>query len=208
MVGFDVATSLRERQKEKRRVDMLVAARTLFVERGYSRTTMDAIAESAGVGVATVYTYFNSKEGVFAELARMDMSELKAEGEAALASLPPDPVVAVQALLAIYKRVHEYISYEVVREFGIGARTQGPIRDVAAWMREWQSDQIARVLEAGKVSARISGSLATRDAAQIICDLSERYYDRAVSDAQERKAWANLMRWVALLFEDWRGTAI
>lgn len=202
-----MATSLRERQKRQRRVDMLVAARTLFVEHGYSRTTMDAIAEAAGVGVATVYTYFSSKEGVFAALARMDMTEVKAAGEAAMAELPSDPVAAVQKLLGVYKRVHDYISYEVVREFGIGARTQGPIREVAAWMRDWQSDQIARALEAGKTSGQVAHDLPCKDAAQIICDLSERYYDRATSDAQEQKAYANLMRWVALLFEDWRGAA-
>ena len=46
--------SLRERQKQKRREDMLAAARTLFVERGYSRSTMEAIAERAEVGVAGV----------------------------------------------------------------------------------------------------------------------------------------------------------
>ena len=202
-----MAKSLRERQKQQRRVDMLVAARTLFVERGYSRTTMDAIAEEAGVGVATVYTYFSSKEGVFAELARMDMTEVKAAGEAAMAELPSDPVAAVQTLLGVYKRLHDYISYEVIREFGIGARTQGPIREVAAWMRDWQSDQIARALEAGKSSGQVARDLPSADAAQIICDLSERYYDRATSDAQEQKAYANLMRWVALLFEDWRGAA-
>ncbi len=200
--------SLRDRQKEKRRVDMLVAARTLFVARGYSRTTMDAIAESAGVGVATVYTYFGSKEGVFAELARMDMSELKAAGEAALARLPVDPVAAVQTLLGIYKGVHGYISYEVVRDFSISARTEGPIREVAVWMREWQCDQIVRVLEAGKTAGRVSAGLPSADAAQIICDLSERYYDRASSDVQEKKAYANLMRWVSLLFEDWRAARV
>lgn len=202
-----MATSLRERQKQQRRVDMLVAARTLFVEHGYSRTTMDAIAEAAGVGVATVYTYFSNKEGVFAALARMDMTEVKAAGETAMAELPSDPVAAVQTLLGVYKRVHDYISYEVIREFGIGARTQGPIREVAAWMRDWQSDQIARALDAGKSSGQVARDLPSADAAQIICDLSERYYDRATSDAQEQKAYANLMRWVALLFEDWRGAA-
>ena len=93
--------SLRERQKQKRREDMLAAARTLFVERGYSRSTMEAIAERAEVGVATVYTYFANKEGVFAELARMDMSELKAEGEAVLEDLPADPAAAEQALSSI-----------------------------------------------------------------------------------------------------------
>lgn len=186
---------------------MLVAARTLFVARGYSATTMEAIAEQAAVGVATVYTYFGNKEGVFAELARMDMSELRAEGEAALAGLPDDPVAGVSTLLTIYKRVHDYISYEVVREFSIGARRKGSIREVAVWVREWQSEQLKRALEAGKAAGRVAPDLDSAEAAQIICDLLERYYERAETDAQERKAFASLNRRVALLFDSWRGPA-
>lgn len=183
---------------------MLIAARTLFVDRGYSSTTMEAIAERADVGVATVYTYFGNKEGVFAELARMDMSELQAEGEAALMSLPEDPVAAVLHLIGIYKRVHDYISYEVIREFTLGARKKGQIREVAHWVREWQADQLARVLEQRKAAGSIAGSLATEEAAQIICDLLEKYYDRAATDEQERKAFESLKKRVTLIFDTWR----
>ena len=182
---------------------MLIAARTLFVERGYSSTTMEAIAEQADVGVATVYTYFRNKEGVFAELARMDMSELQQEGEAILPSLPADPVAAVLGLLSIYKRVHDYISYEVIRAFTLGARKKGRIREVAVWVREWQAKQLRRVLEARQRSGQIAESLDTEEAAQVICDLLEKYYDRAATDAQEKTAWQSLERRVALIFDAW-----
>ncbi len=183
---------------------MLIAARALFVERGYSSTTMDAVAERAGVGVATVYTYFKNKEGVFAELARMDMSELQAEGEAALGALPEDPLLAVQQLLGVYKRVHDYISYEVIRAFSMGAREKGRIREVAYWIRDWQADQLTRTLSARQAAGLVAPSLPTAAAAQLICDLLEKYYDRAVTDAQECKAFANLNNQVALLFDNWR----
>ncbi len=199
-----MAQSLRDRQKVRRREDMLIAARTLFVERGYSSTTMEAIAEQADVGVATVYTYFKNKEGVFAELARMDMSELRSEGEAALASLPEDPLLAVQQLLGIYKKVHDYISYELVREFSIGAKKKGRIREVALWIREWEAEQLTRAFEQRKAAGLIAPGLATDEAAQIICDLLEKYYDRAESDAQERKAFDSLNRKVAVIFDSWR----
>ncbi len=196
--------SLRVRQKLQRREDMLTAARSLFVERGYSKTTMDAIADRAGVGVATVYTYFNNKEGVFAALARMDMSELRNQGEEALKDLPADPVDAVLALIDIYARVHEYISYEVISDFTIGARTQGPLRQVAHWINEWRTDQLTRALGAAQKAGRLSPKLPVRDAAQIICDLLDRYYDRATSEESDRAARSTLKRCVGLLFDDWR----
>ncbi len=44
---------------------MIVAAsRALFLERGYTGTTIEAIAERAVVGVSTVYAVFGSKRGI------------------------------------------------------------------------------------------------------------------------------------------------
>jgi len=196
--------SLRERQKLQRRVDMLVAARSLFVEHGYTRTTMDAIAERAGVGVATVYTYFATKEGVFAELARMDMSALKAEAEATLEREIDDPVEAVLRLLNVYVKVREFISYEVIRDFSIGARNQGPIRDVAVWVHDWQREQIETALRQAQRAGHLAPGLAVDDAALIICDLLDRYYERARSEESDRRALETLTRCVVLLFTNWR----
>ncbi|WP_037575222.1 TetR/AcrR family transcriptional regulator [Phaeacidiphilus oryzae] len=48
------------------REDILAAARGLFAERGYDKTTIRAIAGRAGVNPALVHHYFGSKEQVFA----------------------------------------------------------------------------------------------------------------------------------------------
>jgi AcrR family transcriptional regulator len=44
------------------------AARVLFLDHGFSATSMDAIAKAAGVSKATLYAYFPSKEALFASL--------------------------------------------------------------------------------------------------------------------------------------------
>ncbi len=48
----------------------LDAARTLFLERGYASTTVDAIAEKAGVSLATIYKTYGGKAGLTRELCR------------------------------------------------------------------------------------------------------------------------------------------
>jgi AcrR family transcriptional regulator len=199
--------SLRDRQKQQRRESMLIAARTLFVERGYSRTTMDAIAELAGVGVATVYTYFTNKEGVFAALARMDMTELKEAGEAALAEPPADPVAAVRKLLDVYIRVRDYISFDVMREFSLGVRQPGPLREVAGWMSDWRVDQLTRALRASQDAGTLAANLPVREAARIICDLLDRYFERISVAGEDRGAYADLKRRIGLLFDDWRASS-
>jgi AcrR family transcriptional regulator len=50
------------------RAAVVDAARTLFLERGYAATTVEAISELADVPAATVYRLFSSKHGILKAL--------------------------------------------------------------------------------------------------------------------------------------------
>lgn len=58
----------RQRQALETRRLVTDAARDLFVERGYAATTMEAIAEEAGVAVSTVYAIFKNKRAILREI--------------------------------------------------------------------------------------------------------------------------------------------
>lgn len=58
-----------ERRRRTERV-ILESAREAFATDGYERTTIRAVASSAGVDPALVMQYYGSKEGLFAEAAR------------------------------------------------------------------------------------------------------------------------------------------
>ena len=63
-------TGLRERKKLATRLAIHEAGMELFAERGFAGTTVDDIAEAAGVSRATVFTYYPTKEEiVFGEAA-------------------------------------------------------------------------------------------------------------------------------------------
>lgn len=53
---------------EERRVELLNTARKLFYELGYDRTSVQAIADAAGVAKGTFYHYFESKEDLLRQL--------------------------------------------------------------------------------------------------------------------------------------------
>ena len=59
---------LRERQAELTRNEILGAARRLFAERGFTRTSVRDIAQAAGVSAQTVYDSIGSKQAVVARL--------------------------------------------------------------------------------------------------------------------------------------------
>jgi len=64
----------RAEQKQATREALVEAARTLFVESGYTATTAEAIAKAAGVSRATLYLHFRSK----AEIVQSHMAALEA----------------------------------------------------------------------------------------------------------------------------------
>lgn len=59
-----------ERRKDERPGQLLAAALTLFVERGYAATRLDDVAARAGVAKGTLYLYFDNKEELFKAVVR------------------------------------------------------------------------------------------------------------------------------------------
>lgn len=61
-----VNKQLTHRQRQALETQRLIidAARDLFLEHGYSATTIQAISDTAGVSISTVYTIYKSKRGI------------------------------------------------------------------------------------------------------------------------------------------------
>lgn len=83
-------------QRSRRRVEAILdAAGELVMEMGVEDLTTRAIAERAGVPVASLYQYFADKEDVVLALAERDMAEMDAHLAEVLAPLAPTSVAAV-----------------------------------------------------------------------------------------------------------------
>ncbi|MDA8315536.1 MAG: TetR/AcrR family transcriptional regulator [Acidimicrobiales bacterium] len=83
--GSRTSPSRRLSGGERRRQLSAVALR-LFAERGYESTTMDEIAEAAGVTKPLVYQHFSSKRALYLELVDSVTEELLATISAATAA--------------------------------------------------------------------------------------------------------------------------
>ena len=73
--------------------EMLAVASRIFRERGYEQASMDEIAAAARVTKPLVYSYFGSKEELFAQCVRQAGIDLRASVRAAAdpaGDLPPD----------------------------------------------------------------------------------------------------------------------
>ena len=67
---METRTETRRRRKAERPQEILEAAFLEFSRNGYAMTTLDQIAERAGVTKGTIYVYFESKEQLFISMVR------------------------------------------------------------------------------------------------------------------------------------------
>ena len=77
----------RDERRRRTETGILNAARELFAEQGFERTTIRGVAAVAGVDPALVMQYYGSKEGLFAAAARWSDTDQRVL-RASLADLP------------------------------------------------------------------------------------------------------------------------
>jgi AcrR family transcriptional regulator len=111
--GYD--NSRRRSASQRRRAEILAAARGLFVEHGYLGTTMTAVAERAEVSLDTVYELVGRKPALFRMLVETAISgrdqEVPAEQRDYVLAIHAEPTAAgklaryAEALPAIHARL-------------------------------------------------------------------------------------------------------
>ncbi|MCU1621231.1 MAG: transcriptional regulator, TetR family [Frankiales bacterium] len=99
--GTDSPEAHLPREERRRRTEaaILEAARALFAESGFEKTTIRAVAAKAGIDPALVMQYYGNKEGLFAASARWQVDH-KRIGSAALGDIPH---IAIEDLFATFE---------------------------------------------------------------------------------------------------------
>lgn len=101
---------LRERKRIETRQRIAGVALSLFLENGYDGTTLDVIAEGAGISRRTFFSYFKSKDDIILFGLEADWAEVLEE----LLQTSPDtaPFAAVRDLFV--SRIARFTSEEMV----------------------------------------------------------------------------------------------
>jgi len=137
----------RTRRREDTRQKLYEAAVDLIAERGHSATTVDDIAERAGVAKGTVYYNFPSKPALFEELLRHGVGLLTARFREVVAGQPPR-----QAVAALIRAQLEYIQrYRAFAQLLLSEmwRTNREWQQTLRLLREEAIGVIAEVIQAG-----------------------------------------------------------
>jgi AcrR family transcriptional regulator len=117
---------LRAKQKADREQRILDAATALFRKAGYEGTTIEKIAELAGVAAGTLYNYYENKGDLLVAIVALEVNEVLRAGERLLADPPDDVEKALGTLLRGYlDHSLVYLSKQMWR-YAMAISTQQP----------------------------------------------------------------------------------
>jgi AcrR family transcriptional regulator len=98
----------RRRRKEARPAELLEAALTLFVEKGFAATRSEEVAKAAGVSKGTLYLYFPSKEELLRAVIQHFLgTEIETGIQEAAAADGPTAQAMEQLLVRWWTRIYE-----------------------------------------------------------------------------------------------------
>ena len=203
---------LRERQRRLGEEAILDAAIDLFNHKGYAKTTMQMIADAAGVGVATVFRHFRSKAGVVAGLMRRDCEDIFQRGRAVVAKPHDDPVAAVVELLVVMLAAWDLPSSRLRGFSRIWLATQTGHPDTDALV-SWADAELLRMireqLEGLQGRGLLSPKLDAGDMSVVVfCVFNQHYIGLAAGNGPSLgQVSRELRRRIPLLFVSWIGDA-
>jgi AcrR family transcriptional regulator len=144
----------RQDQRNRTQLAILQAAEALFKKRGYAAATMQAVADSAGVSLPTVYLYFRSKPDLVRTLADLVTSSADLSVQHVLAE--PDPNKPLQLGAGILRALHErsVVVADILRT------ASGSDPKLSREWKRWQERHLAAVGAVAQSLAK-SGALRT-----------------------------------------------
>jgi AcrR family transcriptional regulator len=202
-------TGRRASQKEKRRSAMLASAARLFERQGYERTTFEEIAAEAAVGVATVYKYFKSKQGIVIALLQPGLNVIFARAQRVVERPHDDPARSMVALLSAYRDLggRNWASRELLRLTAFpGIGNDGLLTELIREAEARTQAQIRQLLNTLRNAGRLRRGLSLTDATAVIFALLNQHFAMYLANADIgfKEIFRRLARCVRLVFTDWR----
>ncbi|MFP4039129.1 MAG: TetR/AcrR family transcriptional regulator [Desulfosudaceae bacterium] len=115
---------LKQQERESRRLLILNAARDLFATNDFQQVTVRQIARQAGVGVGTIYNYYQNLDDLFLDIFLKNAEDLVRQIDLELAR--PDSSLA--GCCRVYVNyLHGHITfYQMMGHFMLGGGEPGP----------------------------------------------------------------------------------
>ncbi len=98
----------KQRERERRRQQIIVAAKRVFTEKGFNKATIEDIARNAELSPGTLYLYFKNKEELYASLSLRILQYLAIRVEHVKNETNLGPLEKMDALMTAMYDVYEF----------------------------------------------------------------------------------------------------
>ncbi len=98
----------KQRERERRRQQIIVAAKRVFTEKGFNKATIEDIARNAELSPGTLYLYFKNKEELYASLSLRILQYLVIRVEHVKNETNLGPLEKLDALMNAMYDVYEF----------------------------------------------------------------------------------------------------
>jgi AcrR family transcriptional regulator len=193
--------SRRQAHVRATRLNVIEAARRLFVEYGYPATTIEAIAEAADTPLPTLYRLFGSKRALLA--AVLDTSFGGDDQPIAFADRPavraalaePDPATMVNAFARIAREFMER-SAAIQHVLATAAYVDAEAAELLTEIRRQRHTGQSRIVTALDATGALDPALGKSEAADIVYALLSPDVHRILT---VERGWAadRYQRWIA-----------
>ena len=127
-----VRRALSDRDKERRRAEILAAAKKVFARKGFHGTTIAEIAQTAELSYGSIYWHFDSKDALFHELMETEGQALRRHVTEALDSPaggdPEAPFrAAVRATFEFFEVDRALVKLLLRDSYALGDRFERPL---------------------------------------------------------------------------------
>jgi len=144
----------KEREKERRRQQIMVAAKRVFSDKGFNKATMEDIAQEAELSPGTLYLYFKNKEELYASLSLRILQYLLIRVEHVNDDKETDPEEKLKALMDAMYDVYEFDPLIIINMFHL--QSSETLRNLSPQLMEEIKDlsrkslgSIAKIFENG-----------------------------------------------------------
>jgi len=107
----------KEREKERRRQQIIVAAKRVFSKKGLSKTTMEDIAKESELSPGTLYLYFKNKEELYASLSLRILQFLGIRVAQVIEENETNPPEKLEKLITAMYEVYEFDPMVIINMF-------------------------------------------------------------------------------------------
>lgn len=157
----------RQIESHRKRLSVFEAAQSCFGELGYKGATVDLIADTAGVSKGTVFTFYDSKENLFAAVVEQSLKEITTTTQQQLKGLScPDELLRI-TFLSGYDQCRQ--NNNMINQFRTDTRTT--IVDVLKKYGNIWGDLFKEAIQTGIDLGQYNQRYCAQQSAEIIFEL-------------------------------------